>query len=399
MAASMPLVLVIHCHADGGDFLVDGATDIGDATSMSVTVTADDSVTFTGAVTATDLETLTVTADDNFDLTGNIVSDADVAVTLTADDVGDIRFNGILDVDHVTTLSATATDGGVITIDDIELLGVDADGDDIDSEITLSATGTDSSDDGSEITISAINVAAAATLDTLTVVGDADSTIDITAGAANLTITEIDASEMEGTFDIDTSTIAAAIDLTLGSGTNTVTTELDLADEITLADEAGTDQIDVQDDTTAADVITNFEAGADGDVISIDVSAIGAGAQNAASTALDASLVVSLATDDDGVLADADNTMVATDNILVLTDVFADSAAVFAAIDLDAETNVGGLLDNDVFLVAYTNGADSFVASITFSAADGASADAAADLVQLVGVTVSDLTADNFAFV
>ena len=385
--------------ADGGDFLVDGATDIGDATSMSVTVTADDSVTFTGAVTATDLETLTVTADDNFDLTGNIVSDADVAVTLTADDVGDIRFNGILDVDHVTTLSATATDGGVITIDDIELLGVDADGDDIDSEITLSATGTDSSDDGSEITISAINVAAAATLDTLTVVGDADSTIDITAGAANLTITEIDASEMEGTFDIDTSTIAAAIDLTLGSGTNTVTTELDLADEITLADEAGTDQIDVQDDTTAADVITNFEAGADGDVISIDVSAIGAGAQNAASTALDASLVVSLATDDDGVLADADNTMVATDNILVLTDVFADSAAVFAAIDLDAETNVGGLLDNDVFLVAYTNGADSFVASITFSAADGASADAAADLVQLVGVTVSDLTADNFAFV
>ena len=123
--------------ADGGDFLVDGATDIGDATSMSVTVTADDSVTFTGAVTATDLETLTVTADDNFDLTGNIVSDADVAVTLTADDVGDIRFNGILDVDHVTTLSATATDGGVITIDDIELLGVDADGDDIDSEITL----------------------------------------------------------------------------------------------------------------------------------------------------------------------------------------------------------------------------------------------------------------------
>ena len=146
-------------------------------------------------------------------------------------------------------------------------------------------------------------------------------------------------------------------------------------------------------------MITNFEAGADGDVISIDVSAIVSGLQNAASTALDSSLAVSLATDDDGVLVDADNTMVATDNVLILTDVFADSDAVFAAIDLDDEANVGGLVNNDDLLVAYSNGADTFIASVTTSADNGASADAAADLVRLVGVTVTDLHADNFEFV
>ena len=172
-----------------------------------------------------------------------------MTVTLTADDVGSIRFNGVLDVDHVTTLTATATDGGDIIIDDIEMLGIDSDDDDIDSEITLTATGTDGADNGSEITISAINVAAATTLDTLTVVGDADSTVDITIGGANLTITDFDASDMAGEFTLDASAVAAAIDLTLGSGTNDITTELDLADEIELADDAGTDTINVQNDT------------------------------------------------------------------------------------------------------------------------------------------------------
>ena len=222
--------------ADGGDFLVDGATDVSDAETITLTVTADDDITFTGAMTASDAESLTVTADDNFDQTGNFVSDADMTVTLTADDVGSIRFNGVLDVDHVTTLTATATDGDII-IDDIEMLGIDSDDDDIDSEITLTATGTDGADNGSEITISAINVAAATTLDTLTVVGDADSTVDITIGGANLTITDFDASDMAGEFTLDASAVAAAIDLTLGSGTNDITTELDLADEIELADD------------------------------------------------------------------------------------------------------------------------------------------------------------------
>jgi len=109
--------------------------------------------------------------------------------------------------------------------------------------------------------------------------------------------------------------------------------------------------------------------------------------------------LVVLATDDGGTLVDADNTAVSTSNILVLTDTFANIAAVFAAINLDAEVNVGGLLDNDVILVVWTDGSDSYLSSVTLSAADGASADAGADLIQLVGVDVTTLTAANFAFV
>ena len=178
------------------------------------------------------------------------------------------------------------------------------------------------------------------------------------------------------------------------------------ANQITLGDgnddvaaAGGDDTIIVLDDTTAADVITNFVAGASGDIVSIDVSAIGGGASNFASTALDSSLTVKLATDADGTLVDADNTAVATSNILVLTNTFANIAAVVLAINLDAEANVGGLEDDDVILVVWTDGGSSYVSSVTLSAADGASADAGANLVELVGVTVSALTAANFAFV
>ena len=385
----------------GGALLVDGAQTLTAATAITIDA-ADGNITLTGAMTATKATTLTVTATDDFLQTGNFVSDADVtSVNLTASGISSsITYAGILDVDHVRAISLTATDGGLVSIADIELLGLDNDAaTDIDTSLTISATGTDTAGDGSTVTVSAINVAAAATLDSVTITSDADGTVNFTVGGANLTITAIDASASAGTLVFDSSTSGAAIDLTTGSGDNTITTELNQADEITLALADGTDTVIVLDDTTAADVVTNFEAGADGDVVSIDVSALGTGAESFNSVALSSALVISIGTDDDGVLVDADDAVTANTNILRLTDTFADIAAVVAAIDLDAEANAGGLLDNDVLIVIWTDGADSYVSTVTLNGADGAAADAGADLVQLVGVSVSDLTAANFAFV
>jgi hypothetical protein len=387
--------------SDGGALLVDGAQTLTAATAITIAA-ADGNITLTGAMTATKATTLTVTATDDFLQTGNFVSDADVtSVSLTASGISSsITYAGILDVDHVRAISLTATDGGLVSIADIEMLGLDNDAaTDIDTSLTISATGTDTAGDGSTVTVTAINVAAASTLDSVTITSDADGTVNFTVGGANLTITTIDASASAGTLVFDSTTIAAAIALTTGSGDNTITTELDLADEITLASAAGDDTIIVLDDTTAADVVTNFEAGASGDIISIDVSALGTGAETFNSVAVSSALVISIGSDDDGALADADDAVTANTNILRLTDTFANIAAVVAAIELDAEANAGGLLDNDVLLVLWTDGADSYLSTVTLSAADGASADAGADLVQLVGVSVSDLTAANFAFV
>jgi len=136
--------------------------------------------------------------------------------------------------------------------------------------------------------------------------------------------------------------------------------------------------------------VTNFEAGADGDVISIDVSAIIGGLDSAGDTALSSALVVSLLTDADGDAV----AVTANTNIIVFTQTYANIAAVFADLDL---AGADATDDGDAMLVVWTNGGSTFVSAVE---ADGAAAfDAGADLVELVGVTVSTLTAANFTFV
>jgi hypothetical protein len=212
-----------------------------------------------------------------------------------------------------------------------------------------------------------------------------------------LTITEIDASESLGTLTLDTSDLAAATTITFGDGTNDITTDLGFADDITLAAEGGTDTINIMDDQTAADTITNFVAGEDGDVISIDVSAILSALSNMGGTALDDTLSVKISSDDDGVLVNANNTVTASTNILRLTDSFSNVAAVVAAIDLDDEANVA-LANGDDILVLWTDGSDTFLSALNATAL-GATATASNTLVQLVGVDITDITAANFAFV
>jgi len=304
------------------------------------------------------------------------------------------------------TIDLVATGGGDVTIDDIEMLGVEksATAADIDTALNITATGANGTT-GSNVTVSAINVASAATLDTVTIVSDADATVNFTTGAANLTITTFDASASLGTNVIDTSTSGAAVSLTMGAAKkNTITTELNQQDTITLSTSAGKDIIKVLDDTTAVDKVVNFKGGAGGDVIEIDVSALSiAGTlDDFNSTAVTLANKVVMNTDANGVATAAeytDNSLNKEMNILKLTNTFADVAAVYGALDLDAGTELDNLADNDEVLVLWTNGADSFLSNVVASADDGASFDAGANLIQLVGVDHTTLTADNFAFI
>ena len=398
--------------SDGGVLLVDGAQTLTAATAITIDA-ADGNITLTGAMTATAATSLTVTATDDFLQTGNFVSDADVtAVSLTASGISSsIRYDGILDVDHVRAINLTAVDGGTVTVDDIEMLGLDNDAaTDIDTSLTISATGTDSADDGSTVTVSAINVAAATTLDAVTITSDADGTVNLTTGATSLTITDIDASESLGDFTLDASTLAAATSVSTGSGTNDLTTDNGFADTITLIDSAGTDTISIVADnggTSAADEVTNFEAGASGDVLSLTLAGLdgtGADPVNGAGTDVSSTLAVNIQTDANGAL-----TLAAATNIILLTNTFADVAAVVTALTNNVITaGVSDIDDNDNLLVVWTDGASSYLSRIQindagFDASAGADTIAAYDqaenLVELVGVTVSELTAANFAFV
>ena len=376
---------------DGGALVITGAQDFSAATELTFSA-ADGNITFTGAMEGTDVTSLTVTAEaDDFLQTGIFTSAAeDVEVSLTADGDGTITYV-TLDVAALATLDMVATDGGDVTVSNIVMTGENAEGS-IDVEITLDATG-----EGSTVTLSDFDSVAATTLDLVTIISDAEGTVVFTSGDTNLTITEIDASESLGTLTLDTSDLAAATTITFGDGTNDITTDLGFADDITLAAEGGTDTINIMDDQTAADTITNFVAGEDGDVISIDVSAILSALSNMGGTALDDTLSVKISSDDDGVLVNANNTVTASTNILRLTDSFSNVAAVVAAIDLDDEANVA-LANGDDILVLWTDGSDTFLSALNATAL-GATATASNTLVQLVGVDITDITAANFAFV
>jgi hypothetical protein len=356
-----------------------------------------------GAAKAT---SLTVHADKvAFEQTGNFSSDANItSIDLTAAGASaSIRYNGILDVDHAQTINLTATGGGSVVIDDIELLGVKVDTTiDADTALNITATGANGTT-GFNVTVTAMNTAAA-TLDLITVVSDSTATVNFTLGAANLIVTSIDASASLGTNVFDTTTSGSAQAITLGAATkNTITTELDQADVITLSTSAGSDIIKLLDDETATDTVGNFKGGAGGDVVQVDISAMVGGAMtdyNSAAITLANKVVMN--TDANGVATAAEytsNTLNKEMNILKLTNTFANNAAVVAAIDLDAGSELNALTDNDVVIVLWTNGADSFLSTLITAADDGASTDIGADLIQLTNMDHSTLTAANFEFI
>jgi hypothetical protein len=387
----------------GGKFDVDGAVNISKATDIDLNA-YNGNVLITGAVTASKATSLDINANGfSAEITGNYVTDADVPVInlIAKSKSGSIRMNGILDADHVETINASATNGATVTVDDIEMLGVEksATAADLDTALNITATGTDVDGNGSTATISAITTAAAATLDLVTIVSDNKGTVSFTSAGPNITLTKIDASASLGTNTFDVSSVAALTKITAGAAKkNTFTTEANLADEITLAVDGGEDVYKAMTNTTAADKIYNFQAGDGGDTIQIDVSAIDNGLLNLAATAQTAANAVQFATDDDGSFVDAEDKALATDNVLVITNTYASLAAVYGALDMDAEANVTDMADDDDVLVLWTNGSDSFLSQVKANGADGAAFNAGQDLVQLMNTTLTDQTQDNFEF-
>jgi hypothetical protein len=396
-ALTATAALAVNLETDGGALTITGVQTLSNATTL-VFNAADGNMTLTGAMDANDATSMTVTATDDFLQSGDFVSNADISVSLTATGISSsIRYDGVLDVDHATSINLTAATGGSVVVDDIELLGVDSDGDDITSSIVISATGVDTAGDGSTVTVSAINTAAA-TLDSITITSDADGTVNLTTGAANLTITEIDATASLGDLTINTSTLAAATEINTGSGTNIIRTEADTIDIVNLASSAGTDTIQIHQMAGAgdADEVSNFEAGADGDVLELDVLALNLGTvavANANGDTLSSMFTVVIQDDADGAAV----AMNAATNILRVTNTIADSTALIAA--LAVATGAGNVANNEDLLVLWTDGASTYLSVVTGNGAAWVDFDAALTLVELVGVDITDLTADNFTFI
>jgi hypothetical protein len=57
------------------------------------------------------------------------------------------------------------------------------------------------------------------------------------------------------------------------------------------------------------------------------------------------------------------------------------------------------LLDNEGILVLWTDGSDTHLSTVTLNGADGAAADAGADLLVFTGTDITTLTNDNFVFI
>ena len=383
---------------------ITGTTAAAKATAWDYDAT-DGNVTFTDATTATKATSLTVDASSGYTalFSAAWTSDADLATaTLTADGTSSqITFDNVLTTDHVRTLTMTGTNGGTVRVDSLSFNGSDdTTTADVTTSIVMSATGTDTAGSGSTVTLSDFVSAASTTLDSATITTDSVGTATFVTGDANLTVTEIDASASAGTLTLTLNSSEAATDVTLGSGTNTVTVAGTLADKITLGSAAGTDTVKTlaQSDVDATVIeIVNFQAGASGDVFDIDVSGYDTGSTVSiySGTALSAEFAPVIT----GVTDTA--TTLTTGAILKYNTSVATSDAVATALATDI-TGDASIANNAQVLLLWTDGADSYLSTMLVNDATTsgsiAAYDGVEDQVKFTGVTLSDLTSANFNF-
>ena len=415
-ATSLTISTVLDLAITGGDddiSATDATTVI--ATTAGAALTIDDDLLVDEATSITLNATngnLTITDDvhSNTTATGGVTD-----VTLTATSNFTLNLDGDLDVDHMRNVVMTASEAGDINVDGVVLTGVDASAGDIAVEFTLT-----SDDQDSTINFDTGTASGAGVIDKITVVSGAGSTASvdettITNADTDVTITEIDASAAAGDLVIDLTTSNDAVTITSGSGDATITgtTALDTitlgsgantvrtqggADEITAG--TGVDTIIGTFDSTA--VVTGFDT--DNDIVAIDLSEInGAGdvenlVSGAGTTDLADYFNAVLQSDADGTA-----TLATATNIFVVTGVMANNAAILAALD-DNVTYQNDLASvNDSLMVLWTNGSSTFV-SVAIN--DNITADANVpgydevnDLIELSGITITDLAASNFDFV
>ncbi len=233
--------------------------------------------------------------------------------------------------------------------------------------------------------------------------------LDVTFGTITTnTVGTVDATQLtkSGSFTIDLSGVANAVEVNLGAGTNTIISGAG-NDVITLkAGATGNDVIRYTVSSQGTDNIVNFFAGSTGAdqievLVTIGSAAFldGAGSAQVAGTDINLSAVIN------GTGSSA--TLAVDDNLIVLGTAFANTAA------MQSFFNTGVILGSAAiasanFLVAWTDGSDTYVSLL--DAADAGSANATTlgsaghtitttTLAVISGVTPGALNAVNFDFV
>jgi hypothetical protein len=401
--------------------IVDGTAGIDavKATSLAIT-TGGGNLDISGAATnsftkATSINLQALDGDILMDnASGVLISDADVTVDMLARGTGNLIDVTTLNVDHVTTMNLTSENAGDVVITDLNMLGKNSatTAVDVDTLITMTATGT-----GSSTTISDLTPASATTLDKLVMTSSDSGVVSFTAADNNLTITEIDASgaAADGVV-ISVADLAAATKITLGAGDVTLTTSDNVDTVVTGSGDAtitstaggaftfgtGKDVITAKVASIGANDITGFDVAKD--VINLDISeADGFTSSNVpvdyAGTPLVGALSAATIVDETGGSA---FTMDAG-TILRLAGTFADTAAVEAAIEGDMEDL--SLADEDAIVVIWSDGANAHVDLYEIDAVNSTTSGVVdtvtfnGEFAQLIGTDVTKLTDANFDFI
>jgi hypothetical protein len=400
-----------------------GTDDISATSATTFTVNASGAdITFDDA-TLTDATAITLNATGGAIATGILLTEGDLAeVSLTASgaNANDITVDQI-DSDFARTIAIAASGGSDITVSDIVITGTDDAGDDIDTEITLSALGT-----GTVVTVSDMTVGAGTVLDLVTITSDANGTVSFTATDTTLTITEIDATASAGTLTINVASLDDGVEVSTGAGDSTVTlsdnadtfvggagddtvTGGDAADDITLG--GGHDTVIITTNATT-DSVGDFIAGAttvtSSDNISFDLSALNAIftdviTGNATNVAADDAVAIQAIQANAGV----GEALSAATNVVYVEGTYASVDAVQTAIETGGtnEITLTAAIGDAIILMYQDTSGNTQVASLSIAnAASTASVILAGNavvdnLVTLVGVDIADVVAGNYAFI
>ena len=406
-----------------GANIIDGGSiglDMVNATALAIT-TAGGNLDFSAAQTslftdATSFNLQALNGDILMDHGSSVLqSDANVTVTMNAAGSGNLIDVTTLNVDHVTTLDLSASSAGDVVLTDVNFLGIDSStsGNDVTTAFTLTATGT-----GSSAIISDVTPASATTLDSLTMTSSSSGVVSFTAASDNLTITSIDASGAAANgVVLNISDLAAATTVTMGAGNSTITTS-DGADVFTMGGgdatinvtaggeytfSTGTETVEAQ--SSASTDITGFDVS--NDVIQLSLTELESAAFTSTSDLVDyngisisalSGVVIANITGGTAFTSDAST-------LLRLTGTHASVAAVELAIEGDM-TDLS-IIASDSIVVLWSDGANAHVNLFEVDTVNtGSPASGVVDavthngeVVELVGVDVTDLSASNFNIV
>lgn len=328
-------------------------------------------VNLSGFVTAQTIDSLTVTVADGGTFTGTAI---------LGSVIGDIELTGanqvINDIRAVTSLGDITFTGSSLQIGQIgnSVLGtaVTEIGD-----ITINAATTNGQ--------SVIESITAATVGNITLSGSADFTI----GKINATsVGTIDLTGMNGssntTVTIDLSGVVNAVEINTGSANTVITSGLG-NDTFNLASAEGVDTIVFTSTAQANDIVTNFQVGTGGDVISLSSTAMALFQVGAVGAAL-------LGTADNFVeIASGAYTatnVTAADYIVISATAFADANSMIAALATAGQARIYDTVDDSAtggLTVVWTDGTDSYVTRLVLATGE------TGNLVQM-GATATDVT-------